>query len=110
MIKPLTNSIYLEFNGEPPPATVKGFASVIDGQAYAIGGTSLIAGQNFIIFGVKPGFNKRDIIRGWNAIKKTLDDSKTYYAIIDRDLHTAEALLKHFKFSYIVDDLYIYEG
>lgn len=110
MIVPLTKSLFLEFHGEPPPATIKGFASVIDGEACAIGGTSLIAGQNFIIFGVKPGFNKRDIIRGWHAIKKTLDDNKTYYAIIDRDLSTAEALLNHFNFSYIADDLYIYEG
>ncbi len=110
MIKPLTNSLYLNFSGDPPPATIKGFASVTDGNVYAIGGTSFIAGRNFIIFGVKKGFNKRDIIRGWNAIKKTLDSEKTYYAIIDRDLDTAAGLLEHCGFSYMTDDIYIYEG
>jgi hypothetical protein len=110
MIKPLTPSIYLKFNNEPPPATIKGVASVRDGEVYAVCGVSLISGEYFIIFGVKTGFDKRDIIKGWRSLKKTLDTRKTYYAIIDRDLETAPSLLKHFNFTHVVDDLYVYGG
>lgn len=111
MIRPLTSKLYREFNDdEPPPMTLRGVASVRDGKAYAVGAVSVIGGENFIIFGVKPEFDKRDIIRGWRALEKTLDEHKTYYAIIDRDLETAPDLLRHFNFSHVVDDLYVYGG
>lgn len=110
MIVPLTTKLYLNFHGHYPPSSIRGVASVIDDQVYAVCGTSMICGENFIIFGVKPGFCKRDIIKGWGIFKKTMDERKTYYAIIDRDLPTAPALLTHFNFAYVVDDLYVYEG
>lgn len=110
MIVPLTMSRYVEFHGSLPPATIRGVASVEKDIVYAVCGETFIAGQYFIVFGVKPGFSKRDIIKGWNIFKKTLDERKTYYAIIDRDLPTAPALLNHFNFAYVVDDLYVYEG
>ena len=110
MIKPLTSSIYNKFNDGPPPATIKGMALVEGDEVFAVGGTSFIGGQNFIFFGVKDGFNKRGIIKGWRAIRDTLDETKTYYAIIDRELDTAHDLLTHFNFEYLFDDIYVYKG
>ena len=110
MIVPLTNNIYREFSGGPPPATVKGLALVKDGDVCAVCATTFIAGTNFIIFSVKTGFTKRDIIKGWAAFSKTLDDRKTYYAIIDRAIDTSHGLLNHFNFAYIGDDIYEYKG
>jgi len=110
MIEPLTNSLYLKFNGAPPPATLKGVALTDNGEVYAVAATTFIGNEYFIIFGAKDGFNKRGIIEGWREFKKTLDEHKTYYAIIDRDLETAHSLLTHFNFEYMFDDLYIYKG
>ena len=110
MIEPLTNSIYQRFDGAPPAATIKGVASTEGSEVYAVCGTICIMGSYFIIFGVKAGCSKRDIIKGWSAIKKTLDRNKTYYAIIDRELETAHGLLNHFKFTYIGEDIYEYRG
>lgn len=110
MIVPLKMSHYLQFDGKLPPSTVRGIASIEGDTVYAICSVSVIDGVSYITFGVKPGVNKRDIIKGWNIFKKTLDERKTYYAIIDRDLPTAPALLNHFNFAYVVDDLYVYEG
>jgi hypothetical protein len=110
-IKPLTKSLYLDFSdGELPPATIKGVASVIDGEVLAVGGVSFIGGEYFIIFGAKPNANRRDIIKGWSALKNMLDENKTYYAIVDQDLETAPGLLRHFNFSYLLDDIYVYGG
>ena len=110
MIELLTNSLYLKFDGGLPPSTLKGVALTNNEDVYAVAGVTLIGGEYFIIFGVKEGFSKRGIIEGWREFKKTLDEHKTYYAIIDRDLDTAHELLMHFNFEYMFDDLYIYKG
>jgi hypothetical protein len=109
-IEPLTRRHYIDFNGESPQVSTKGLALVDDGNVYGMVGKVLIGGQNFIIFGVKPGFSKRDIIKGWREFEPMLDDSKHYYAIIDRELETAHGLLTHFGFMHLFDDVYIYGG
>ena len=110
MIEMLTGSLYHKFSGGSPPATIKGVASTEGDEVYAVCGTTFIAGANFIIFGAKQGFSKRDIIKGWNTLKKTLDANKTYYAVIDRELDTAHGMLNHFNFAYIGEDIYQYRG
>ena len=110
MIKKLTGSLYHRFSGGPPPSTIKGVASTDGDEVYAVCGTMLMAGVNFIIFGAKQGFSKRDIITGWGMIKETLDGNKRYYAIIDRELDTAHDMLNHFNFTHIGDDIYEYRG
>ena len=109
-IEPLTRKHYIDFNNEPPQVSVKGIALVDGDDVFAIAGKVHICGQWFVIFGSKPGFSKRDIIRGWSRFEPMLNDGKTYYAIIDRELETSMGMLEHFGFSYLYDDLYIYEG
>lgn len=102
--------MYLDFHGEPPPVTVRGVAMTDNSDVYAVCCTAIIHGENFIIFGSKPGFSKRDILIGWKVFEKTLDDKKTYYALIDESLDTAPGFLKHFNFRHLNSDIYIYEG
>ena len=109
-IEYLTNDIFIKFNGMAPVTTVKGIALIDEGEVYAICAITVIAGENFIIFDTKLGFSKRDIIRGWKVFKAMLDDQKTYYAIIDRELETAPKILEHFNFNHVINDIYIYVG
>lgn len=109
-ITPLTRKHYIDFNGSPPEVGIKGFALEDKGKTYCIVGVVNVCGELFIVFGVKPGFSKRDIIRGWARFERTLDKSKSYYAIIDRDYPTSAGLLEHFNFKHLFDDLYILRG
>ena len=109
-IVPLTSAIYNQLSGEPPISTIKGLAVVDGNDTYALCGTVVMGGENFIIFGSKPGFSKRDIIRGWKAFKPMLSKEKSYYAVIDRELETAKDMLEHFDFIHLHDDVYYYGG
>ena len=109
-IVPLTSAIYTDFNGGPPPYTVKGVAIVDGSKAYAVCGTFIAGGENFIFFGCKPGFSKRDIIKGWRVFKAMISNEKNYYVIIDRELETSKNMLEHFNFIHLEDDTYIYGG
>ena len=110
MIVKLSNSLYRKFCGENPPTAIKGFASVIGDAVVAVGGISLIAGEYFVIFGVNDNFDKRDIIRGWKEVKGLMDENKTYYALIDSDLDSANGLLLHFGFEHYCDEIYVFRG
>jgi len=110
VIKTLTAGMYYEFNGGPPPSTIKGVASVSNGTVTAVCGVTLINGEYFIVFDAKPETSKRDIIKGWNIFKETLDSDKAYYALADRDFKTAPSLLAHFNFVHLMDDIYFYRG
>jgi len=110
MICKLTNTIYKQFSGELPAATMRGLAIIQDDEVMAVCGVSFIASEYFITLGVKPGVNKRDIITGWAEFTNMLDDKKMYFALVDRDIATAPGLLKHFNFHHVDDDIYIYGG
>lgn len=110
MIELLTNSLYRKFYGGLPPVSIKGVASTEDSEVYAVCAIAVIGGENFIIFDSKAGVNKRDIIKGWRRILEMMDYRQVYYVIIDRDLGTAPSLLRHFNFTHLEDDTYIYEG
>ena len=106
-IKPLTDGLYEAYQGHQPPIVLDGLAVVEGDNVYAVCGTAEIGGIDFIMFGMKVGARKRDIIRGWRIFKDMLSDDKTYYAIIDVDLSTAPALLAHFGFERFNDDTYV---
>lgn len=110
MICNLNNTLYADFYGSLPPVSIRGVASVLDGKVMAVGAISFVSGKNYVIFDAKPGFNKRDIIKGWSQLKLWLDPEKIYYALIDRDLETAPSMLNHFDFTHIVDNIYMYKG
>jgi hypothetical protein len=86
MICKLTNTIYKQFSGELPAATMRGLAIIQDDEVMAVCGVSFIASEYFITLGVKPGVNKRDIITGWAEFTNMLDDKKMYFALVDRDI------------------------
>lgn len=109
-IEPLTRQHYIDFNGEPPQISVKGLSLVDGDKVFCIAGIVHVMGEYFVFFGAKPGFSKRDIIRGWRRFKTMLDEHKTYYAIIDREFKTSAGMLEHFGFTHLYDDLYVYEG
>ena len=106
----LTDELYKKFDGEEPPFPLKGVAMTEGDEVFGVCGTSLIEGQNFIILALTKEANRRLMVEGWKLFQDMLDDEKTYYALIDKTLPTAEGLLNHFKFEPFKDDIYIYRG
>lgn len=109
-IEPLTAAIYARFNGGAPLVTIRGVAATYDSEVYGICGVVVAANKSLIVFGEKQGLTKRGIIKGWRELEKSLDRSKTYYAVADNEANTSKSMLEHFNFSRLTDELYMYEG
>ncbi len=109
-IELLTRERYIEFEGEPPPMTMKGLALIDGDDVLAILAVSIIEGVNFVVCGVKDGASKRKLIEGWKEFARFLNDDRQYFALIDEELDTAPSFLRHFNFEHVDGDLYMYRG
>ncbi len=110
-IEPLTRDIYIKFDGSPPPVTMKGIALTDGADVLAMLSVASFSGEHFILCGIKKNVRKRDILKGWKVFKELhMHPGAEYYALIDSELNTAPAFLRHFGFEPFKDDIYIYRG
>lgn len=111
IILPLDRQSYIDFEGDPPPVTMKGLALKDGNNTLAILSLAVFDGENFIICGVKDGASKKNLIRGWLEFKKKfMKDDKDYYALCDETIKTSKGFLKHFGFVHLEKDIYVYRG
>lgn len=109
-IVPLTTELYIRFDNQRPPTTVKGLAVVDDENVLGIVCKGMMVGVWFVFCDIANGAPKKSIIKAWRQFAPLLQDGREYFAIMDDDLSTAPAFIRHFGFEQYDDTIYRYRG
>ena len=111
-VEPLTRDLFLKYEGNEPPMSVKGFSITIDGEPVVVACVSQFTTPAYLMFDSKIDLNnialKRNILIGWNKMKHLING--VVLAHQDKDKPTSGSFMRHFGFEPLDDQFYIYRG
>lgn len=111
-VEPLTRELFIKYDGEEPPFSVRGFAVVDGDEPICIACVSQFTTPTFLMFDSKGDISsievKRQLLKGWSKVKLLLGGEVLAHQ--DKDKPSSDSFLRHFGFEPLDGEFYIYRG
>ena len=112
-IIPATRELLLQYYGEPPPRTSRGFVAIKDGRVLGVAGFYIFDARLIVFVDISEELkkDKRAVIKGIRKVMKLVKEIQLpVYAMCDESIDKSANLLKHVGFVHEYKGVYAWHG
>ena len=111
-VEKLTSALFEQYEGSPPPISIKGVTVTVDGKPVVIACVSQFTTPKFVMFDASEDISstaiKRYIIKAFKMLQPLLEEGVLAHQ--DKEKPTSDSFLRHFGFAPLDGEYYIYRG